>query len=144
MLAGAAQAEISDGVIRVGVLNDIAGVFQDTNGPGSIEAARMAAEDFAGGGKGLKVEIVFADHQNKPDIGSSVVPQVARRRQGRRRGRRAQLLGRARRQHVGARDKDDVPGVSTATSDLTGKDCSPTPCNGSTTPGWSGTRQRPR
>jgi branched-chain amino acid transport system substrate-binding protein len=70
--ASAAQAEISDAVVRIGVLNDISGVFQDTNGPGSIEAARMAAEDFAGGGKGIKVEIVYADHQNKVDVGAAI------------------------------------------------------------------------
>ena len=45
----AARAEISDNVMRVGVLNDISGIFQDTNGMGSVEAARMAAEDFNGG-----------------------------------------------------------------------------------------------
>jgi branched-chain amino acid transport system substrate-binding protein len=68
-----AQAEISDGVVRVGVLNDMNGVFQDTNGPGSVEAAKMAAEDFAASGGTLKVEIVSGDHQNKPDVGSSIV-----------------------------------------------------------------------
>lgn len=68
-----AHADISDGVVRVGVLNDISGVFQDTNGIGSVEAARMAAEDFAGGGKNIKVEVVFADHQNKADVGSAIV-----------------------------------------------------------------------
>ena len=67
------RAEISDGVVRIGVLNDTSGVFQDYNGPGSIEAAKMAAEDFAGGGKGIKVEIVSGDHQNKPDVGASIV-----------------------------------------------------------------------
>ena len=56
--------------MRVGVLNDISGIFQDTNGMGSVEAARMAAEDFNGGGKNIKVEIVYADHQNKADVGS--------------------------------------------------------------------------
>ncbi|HMN71041.1 MAG TPA: ABC transporter substrate-binding protein [Rhodoblastus sp.] len=70
---GLARAEISDGVVRIGVLNDTSGVFQDYNGPGSIEAAKMAAEDFAGGGKNIKVEIVSGDHQNKPDVGSSIV-----------------------------------------------------------------------
>jgi branched-chain amino acid transport system substrate-binding protein len=69
---GAVRAEISDNVIRVGVLNDISGIFQDTNGMGSVEAARMAAEDFAGGGKTIKVEIVYADHQNKADVGSAI------------------------------------------------------------------------
>jgi branched-chain amino acid transport system substrate-binding protein len=67
-----AAAEISDGIVRIGVLNDVSGVFQDTNGMGSVEAARMAAEDFAGGTKGIRVEIVFADHQNKPDVGSVI------------------------------------------------------------------------
>lgn len=70
--AGSARAEISDNVVRVGVLNDISGIFQDTNGMGSVEAARMAAEDFGGGGKGIKVEIVYADHQNKADVGSAI------------------------------------------------------------------------
>jgi branched-chain amino acid transport system substrate-binding protein len=69
---GTAKAEISGNVVRVGVLNDISGIFQDTNGMGSVEAARMAAEDFAGGGKGIKVEIVYADHQNKADVGAAI------------------------------------------------------------------------
>ena len=70
--ANAARAQISDNVVRVGVLNDISGIFQDTNGMGSVEAARMAAEDFNGGGKGIKVEIVYADHQNKADVGQAI------------------------------------------------------------------------
>lgn len=72
MSGGAASAEISDNVVRIGVLNDISGIFQDTNGMGSVEAARMAAEDFGGGGKNIKVEIVYADHQNKADVGSAI------------------------------------------------------------------------
>src|ERR1700709_2202729 len=71
-LLGSAHAEISGDVVRVGVLNDISGIFQDTNGMGSVEAARMAAEDFNGGGKNIKVEIVYADHQNKADVGSAI------------------------------------------------------------------------
>jgi branched-chain amino acid transport system substrate-binding protein len=70
---GPARAEISGGVVRIGVLNDISGIFQDTNGMGSVEAARMAAEDFNGGGKDIKVEILYADHQNKADVGSAIV-----------------------------------------------------------------------
>jgi len=54
-------------------VNDISGIFQDTNGMGSVEAARMAAEDFNGGAKNIKVEIVYADHQNKADVGSAIV-----------------------------------------------------------------------
>jgi branched-chain amino acid transport system substrate-binding protein len=72
VMATAVQAQVSDDVVRVGVLNDISGVFQDTNGMGSVEAARMAAEDFNGGGKNIKVEIVYADHQNKADVGSAI------------------------------------------------------------------------
>ena len=71
-VCGSAHAEISDNVVRIGVLNDISGIFQDTNGMGSVEAARMAAEDFNGGGKNIKVEIVYADHQNKADRKSVV------------------------------------------------------------------------
>ena len=61
-----APAEISDNVVRVGVLNDISGIFQDTNGMGSVEAARMAAEDFNGGGKGIKVEISTPITRTRP------------------------------------------------------------------------------
>ena len=68
-----ANAEISDSIVRIGVLNDTSGIFQDTNGMGSVEAARMAAEDFNGGGKNIKVEIIFADHQNKADVGAGIV-----------------------------------------------------------------------
>ena len=71
-IGGSAHAEISGDVVRVGVLNDISGIFQDTNGMGSVEAAKMAAEDFNGGGKNIKVEIVYADHQNKADVGSAI------------------------------------------------------------------------
>lgn len=73
LAATPAAAEISDGIVRVGVLNDTSGVFQDYNGPGSIEAAKMAADDFAGEAKNIKVEIVSGDHQNKPDVGSAIV-----------------------------------------------------------------------
>jgi len=72
-LAAPARAQISDDVVRIGVLNDISGVFRDYNGPGSVEAARMAAEDFAGGGRGIRVEILSGDHQNRPDVGSALV-----------------------------------------------------------------------
>ena len=70
--AGAAQAQISDGVIKIGVLNDMSGLYADLTGPGSVLAARMAVEDFGAARKGMKVEIVSADHQNKPDVGSTI------------------------------------------------------------------------
>ncbi|TDR94842.1 ABC transporter substrate-binding protein [Enterovirga rhinocerotis] len=69
MGAGTAQAQIS---VKLGVLNDRSGVYSDLGGEGSVVAARMAVEDFKAESKGIKVEIVSADHQNKPDIGASI------------------------------------------------------------------------
>ena len=72
---GVANAQISDDVIKIGVLNDMSGLYADLAGPGSVVAAKMAVEDFGAAGKGMKVEIVSADHQNKPDVGSSIARQ---------------------------------------------------------------------
>lgn len=71
-LGGAAEADISDGVVKIGVLNDQSGLYADLAGQGSVEAAHMAVEDFGGSVNGMPVEIVSADHQNKPDVGSSI------------------------------------------------------------------------
>jgi branched-chain amino acid transport system substrate-binding protein len=68
---GAAQAQISDGVIKLGVLNDMSSLYSDIGGKGSVVAAQMAADDV-GGIPGARVEIIFADHQNKPDIGTAI------------------------------------------------------------------------
>jgi branched-chain amino acid transport system substrate-binding protein len=68
-----AQAQYSDGTIKIGVMNDMSGLYADLTGPGSVVAARMAVEDFGAAAKGMKVEIVGADHQNKPDVGSNIV-----------------------------------------------------------------------
>src|SRR3989475_855212 len=73
--AGAAHAQVSDGVIRIGVLNDQSSLYADLAGQGSVIAARMAVEDFGAAKKGMKVEIVSADHQNKPDVGSAMARQ---------------------------------------------------------------------
>ena len=73
--ADPAQAQISDGVIKIGVLNDQSGLYADLAGPGSVVAARMAVEDFGAAAKGMKVEIVAADHQNKADVGSAIARQ---------------------------------------------------------------------
>ena len=70
-----AQAEISDDVVKIGVLNDRSGLYADLAGEGSVIAAQMAVEDFDAAGKGIKVEIISADHQNKPDIGSGIARQ---------------------------------------------------------------------
>jgi branched-chain amino acid transport system substrate-binding protein len=73
--AASAQAQYSDNVIKIGVLNDQSGTYADLAGPGSTVAARMAVEDFGAAKKGMKVEIVVADHQNKPEVGSSIARQ---------------------------------------------------------------------
>ena len=75
LAAGPSAAEISDGTIKIGVLNDQSSLYADLTGQGSVVAARMAVEDYGAAAKGLKVEIIFADHQNKPDIGSAVARQ---------------------------------------------------------------------
>ena len=72
---GSAHAQISDGVIKIGVLNDQSSLYADLAGQGSVIAARMAVEDFGAAKKGMKVEIVSADHQNKPDVGSAIARQ---------------------------------------------------------------------
>src|SRR5687768_6446202 len=74
-LAGAAHAQVSDGVMKIGVMNGQSGTYADLAGPGSVVAARMAVEDFGAAKKGLKVEVIFADHQNKPEVGSSIARQ---------------------------------------------------------------------
>ncbi|MBO0753519.1 MAG: ABC transporter substrate-binding protein [Bradyrhizobiaceae bacterium] len=78
-LAGAlacstAQAQISDGVIKLGVLNDMSSLYSDIGGKGSVVAAQMAADDV-GNIPGARVEIVFADHLNKPDVGAAITRQ---------------------------------------------------------------------
>ena len=75
LAASPARAQISDGVVKIGVLNDQSSLYADLAGQGSVVAARMAVEDFGAEKKGMKVEIVSADHQNKPDVGSSIARQ---------------------------------------------------------------------
>jgi branched-chain amino acid transport system substrate-binding protein len=66
------RAQVSDDVVRVGVLNDQSGLYADLGGPGSVVAARMAVEDSSGAVLGKPVEVVVADHQNKADIGAAI------------------------------------------------------------------------
>jgi len=75
-IATGAQAQISDGIVKIGVLNDMSGLYSDIGGPGSLVAAKMAVEDYLKATKStLKVEVVGADHQNKPDVGSNIARQ---------------------------------------------------------------------
>ncbi len=66
-----ATAELTDGKLKIGVLSDMSGVYKALEGPGAVVAAKMAIEDFGGSVLGQPVEIISADHQNKPDIGAS-------------------------------------------------------------------------
>ena len=73
--AASAHAQISDNVIKIGVLSDMSGLYADLSGAGSVLAARMAVEDSGIEKRGYKVEIISADHQNKPDVGSNIARQ---------------------------------------------------------------------
>jgi branched-chain amino acid transport system substrate-binding protein len=126
LAASAAHAQISDGTVKIGVLNDQSGPYADLAGPGSVVAARMAVEDFGAAAKGLKVEIIFADHQNKTDVGS----QIARQWYD---AEKVDLVVDVPNSAIAlaineiARERKKAFIVATAaTSDLTGKACSPT------------------
>src|SRR5262249_48777945 len=70
--AGAAQAQISDGVIKIGVLSDMSSLYTDLAGARAVVAAKMRVEDSGIEKRGYKVEVISADHQNKPDVGSAI------------------------------------------------------------------------
>src|SRR3989441_1542551 len=124
-LAGPASAQISDGIVKIGVLNDQSSLYADLAGQGSVVAARMAVEDFGAAAKGMKVEIVSADHQNKADVGSAIARQWYD-------ADKVDLIVDVPNSGVAlavsqiTRDKAKAFIVSSAaTSDLTGKACSP-------------------
>ena len=71
---GSARANVPD-TVKVGILNDMNGPFADQSGRGSVVAAQLAAENFAAEGGGFKVEILSADHLNKPDVAGQIVRQ---------------------------------------------------------------------
>jgi branched-chain amino acid transport system substrate-binding protein len=124
-IAAPAAAQISDGVIKIGIMNDQSGTYADLAGPGSVVAARMAVEDFGAAKKNMKVEVVVADHQNKPDVGSSIARQWFD-------ADKVDVIVDVPTSSVVlavnqvAREKNKALIVSTgATSDLTGPQCSP-------------------
>src|SRR3989475_1604700 len=124
-VAAAAHAQVSDGIVKIGVMNDQSGTYADISGPGSTTAARLAVEDFGAAKKGLKVEIVVADHLNKPDVGSSIARQWYD-------AEKVDVIVDVPTSSVAlainqiTRDKGKAFLVSgAATSDLTGKACSP-------------------
>src|SRR6266446_6462889 len=123
--APAAHAQISDGIIKIGVLNDQSSLYADLTGQGSVVAARMAVEDFGATAKGMKVEVIFADHQNKADVGANIARQWYE-------SDKVDVIVDTPNSAVAlavsqiTRDKGRAFLVSgAATSDLTGKACSP-------------------
>jgi branched-chain amino acid transport system substrate-binding protein len=72
---GTAHAQVSDGIVKIGVLTDMSSLYTDLAGAGSVVAAKLAVEDSGIEKRGYKVEVISADHQNKPDVGSNVARQ---------------------------------------------------------------------
>jgi branched-chain amino acid transport system substrate-binding protein len=72
---GTVKAQISDDLVRIGVLNDQSGLYADFGGPGSVIAARMAVEDFGGKVLDKPIDVVIGDHQSKADIGAAIARQ---------------------------------------------------------------------
>ncbi len=75
LTVGAAQAQVSDNLVKIGILTDMSSLYTDLSGAGSLLAAKLAIEDSGIEKRGYKVEIVSADHQNKPDVGSAIARQ---------------------------------------------------------------------
>lgn len=136
MPLGAARAQ-ADNTVRVGVLTDLSGVYRDVGGPTSVACARQAADEFTAANPDIKVEVVAADHQNKPDIGLGIAREWFDR------GgvdivtdinNSALAIG----LRTLAEERDKVELVTSAgTSDLTGKIAVPTCCTGAGTLGVS-------
>ena len=72
LVSQSAWAQISDGVVKLGVLNDMSSLYADVSGRGGVLAAQMAVEDFGGKVLGAPIEVISGDHQNKPDVGAGI------------------------------------------------------------------------
>ena len=111
--------------IRIGVLTDMSGLYSDFSGAGSLEAAKMAAEDFMAANPDVKVEVVSADHQNKPDIAASIARKWLENDGVDAIADVATSSASLAVSHI-AKDKNKVfLATNAATTDLTGKQCSP-------------------
>jgi branched-chain amino acid transport system substrate-binding protein len=125
ILPGRAQGSMSDGVVKIGILNDMTGVFSDQQGMGEVVSARLAVEDFGGRVLGASIEITHGDLLNRADIGMA----IARRWYDQEKvdaifglGNSAVALAV---QNL-SRERQRVNlSISAGTTDLTGKDCSP-------------------
>lgn len=125
LCSAAAHAEVSDGKVKIGILNDQSGVYANFGGKYSYEAAKMAVEDFGGKVLGSPVEVVTADHQNKPDVASNIARQWYDTEQV---DSIMELTASSVGLAVQALSKDlkkITINVGAATTELTGKQCSP-------------------
>jgi branched-chain amino acid transport system substrate-binding protein len=75
LVSQSAWAQISDGVVKLGVLNDMSSLYADVSGRSGVLAAQMAVEDFGGKVLGAPIEVISGDHQNKPDVGAGIARQ---------------------------------------------------------------------
>ena len=78
LLASTSISYAAEGPVKIGVLTDMSSLYSDSGGKGSVIAAQLAVEDVGGSVLGQKIEVVGADHQNKPDIGSQRRPRLVR------------------------------------------------------------------
>jgi branched-chain amino acid transport system substrate-binding protein len=121
----AAATTISDGVVKIGVLDDMSGVFADQQGMGDYVAARMAAEDFGGHVLGAPIEVIQADLQNKVDVGLSVARHwIDEDKVDAIFGLGNSAVALAVQDLCKQRQRVDVA-IAPGTTDLTGKQCSP-------------------
>jgi branched-chain amino acid transport system substrate-binding protein len=125
VLATPVAAQQTTAPVKIGVLNDQSGLYADLTGMGSVYAARMAVEDFGGKVLGRPIEIVFADHQNKTDVGATIARQWVD-------SDKVNMIVDVPNSAVALavqevlRDRDAVQvNTGAASSDLTGKFCSP-------------------
>ena len=126
LLVPCAHAQISDDTVKLGVLADMSGLYSDLSGIGSVVATQMAAEDFGGMVLGKKIEVVSADHQNKPDIGSNIAREWIDQ-QGVDAIVDVPVSSIAFAVQQIAKERNRVLLISSSgSSDLTGKSCSPT------------------
>ncbi|MDH2349653.1 ABC transporter substrate-binding protein [Bradyrhizobium sp. SSUT112] len=126
VVAGQATAQVSDDVVKIGVLTDMSGQYSDLNGPGSLLAAQMAAADFGGKVLGKPIEIVGADHLQKADVGVGIARRWIE-------NEKVDAISDVTNSAVAlaiqqlTRESNRVALFSSpATTDLTGKQCSPT------------------
>jgi len=125
LLAQPAFANVSDNVIRIGFITDMASVYSDIDGAGGVEAARMAIADAGGEINGKKIELVFADHQNKADVAAARAREWFDQQKidmligGTNSGVNLALAG------IAAERKKPFFAIGAAASDLTGAQCTP-------------------